>query len=277
MRKILLVAAVCLLLPRTAFAYPTTVVFTPTGEAMPGGMVGIMAYASTNLAPAVSPGATWVGAEVGLLQQVEYGKGLRFGGLEVGFDTISPNGDGIVKPVLNAKLGLVTEGAFSPAIAAGIMQISPALPSMNFVYVSATKTLQFGGGPSFGRLTLGFADSAGSRSQFNGTFPFRDTRLSLMAAYETPLIAKRLGFVIDHLGGASELSGTWAGASLLLLGTTKVWAGAYFANDRSNPATTFDGFFACLMTSFDARTVFRPRHDNGTTVEPESAMHDGDH
>lgn len=77
---------------------------------------------------------------------------------------------------------------------------------MNFIYLSATKTLRFGDGPSLGRFTLGFADNAVSRPQFNGTFPFRDTRLSLMAAYESPLIAKRLGFVIDHLGGASELS-----------------------------------------------------------------------
>lgn len=103
MRKTFLVAVASLFVPTTASAYPTTAVFTPTGEAMPGGMVGVMAYASTNLAPAVSPGSTWFGAEVGLLPQFEYGKGLRFGGLEVGFDTISPSGNGIVKPVLNAK------------------------------------------------------------------------------------------------------------------------------------------------------------------------------
>lgn len=256
MRKALLFVGGCLLLPATASAYPTTVIFTPTGEAMSGGMVGIMAYASTNLAPAVSPGSTWFGAQVGLLPQFEYGKNLRFGGLEAGVDTISPNGNGIVKPVLNAKLGFVTEGTISPAFAAGIMQISPALPSMNFIYVSATKTLRFGDGPSFGRFTLGFADSAGSRSQFNGTFPFRDTRLSLMAAYESPLIAKRLGFVIDYLGGASELSSTWGGATLQIASMTKISAGVFLANDRSNPAATYDGVFACLMTSFDALTLF---------------------
>lgn len=119
MRKALLIAAGCLLLPATASAYPTTAVFTPTGEAMPGGVVGIMAYASTNLAPAVSPGSTWFGAQVGLLRQFDCGNSLRFGGLEVGFDTISPNGNGIVKPVLNAKLGFVTEGTISAAFAAG--------------------------------------------------------------------------------------------------------------------------------------------------------------
>lgn len=185
MWKTLLIASGCLLLPATASAYPTTAVFTPTGEAMPGGMLGIMAYASTNLAPAVSPGSTWFGAQVGLLPQFEYGRNLRFGGLEVGFDTISPNG--IVKPVLNAKLGFVTEGAISPAIAVGIMQVSPAL-----------------------------------------------------------------------------------------------------ADDHSNPAATYDGFFGCVMTSFDALTLFKPRHDDApapqpaethreTNAEHEPAMADGAH
>jgi hypothetical protein len=109
-----------------------------------------------NLAPAVSPASTWFGVQVGLLPQYDYGSsGVKFGGIEAGFDTISPDGRGIVKPVLNVKLGAVTEGKLSPSVAAGIMQISPGLPSMNFLYLSATKMLQLGTGPSFGRLTLG--------------------------------------------------------------------------------------------------------------------------
>jgi len=224
---------------------------------MPGGMVCLLAYGSTNFSPSVSPGATWLGVEVGVLPQWSYGNGLRFGGLEVGFDTISPFGDGIVKPVLNAKLGVITEGSFSPAIAAGIMQISPALPSMNFIYLAATKTLRFGDGPLLGRFTLGFAGSTGSRDQFNGTFPFRDTRLALMAAYESPLIASRLGFVVDYLGGASEVSSTYVGATLMVVSSTRIAAGMYVANDRSNPAARFDGFFGYVMTSFDALTLFK--------------------
>lgn len=241
--------------PALAHAYPTAVVFTPTGEARDGGNVGVLAYASTNLSPAITPGATWFGVQVGLLPQWEYGKGLKFGGLEAGFDTISPYG-AIVKPVLNAKLGFVTEGTYSPAVSGGIMQISPALASMNFVYVSTTKTLKFGEGLSFGRLTLGFAGNTGNRTQFNGTFPFADTRLSLMAAYETPLIAKRVGFVVDHLGGASEVSSTYVGATLLVYDQTTIGAGAYIANDRSNPTATYDGFFGYVTTSFDALKLF---------------------
>ncbi len=161
-RKALLVVAVAtLLVPATASAYPTAIVFTPTGEAMPGGTVCAFIYASTNLGPATSPGPTWLGAQIGLLPQFDYGKGLRFGGLEAGFDTISPYGSGIVKPVLNAKLAFVTEGSLSPSVAAGIAEWSPGLSSMDFLYVSATKTLRFADGPdgpSFGRLTLGFGE-----------------------------------------------------------------------------------------------------------------------
>lgn len=98
------VAGVSLCAPCIAFAYATAVVFTPTGEAMAGGMVCGLGYVSTNLAPEISPAATWFGVEVGLLP--------------------------------------------------GIMEISPALPSMNFIYGTATKTLQFGKGPSLGRLRV---------------------------------------------------------------------------------------------------------------------------
>ena len=182
------VAVAASLFSTTAYAYPTGVVFTPTGEAKPAGTVGVMAYASTNLAPAVSPGATWFGAQVGLLAQVPYGKGLRFGGLEMGFDTISPYGNGIVKPVLNAKLGFVTEGTHSPAVAAGIMQVSPALPSMNFIYLSGTKTLRFGDGPSFGRFTLGLGGNAGRSQSVSG---FSSTTSAARARSAAPTVGRR--------------------------------------------------------------------------------------
>ncbi len=247
------------LLPSVAFAYPTAIVFTPTGEAKPLGTVSAFAYIGLNLSPTISPGSNWLGVQVGVLPQFEYGKGLRFGGLELGFDVITPYGARIVKPVLNAKLGLVTEGTFSPSIAVGLVELSPALPTMNFVYVSMTKSLQFGEGPSFGRLTLGLGFNAGDRSQFTATFPFNGTRLAFMAAFETPMIANRIGFFVDHLGGGSEIGSTYAGASLMILSATMIQVGAYIANERSMPATTYDGFFACLMTSFDTLAFFRER------------------
>ena len=216
-----------------------------------------MAYASTNLAPAISPASTWFGAQVGLLPQFDYGSsGVKFGGLEAGFDTISPYGRGIVKPVLNLKLGAVTEGKISPSVAAGIMEISPALPSMNFLYLASTKKLQFGAGPSFGRLTLGLGYSAGARAIFNGTLPFYDTRLALMAAYESPMIAERVGFIVDHFGGTSEVSGTYLGAMLCISDSTMIGAGAFLANERSEPGSTYDGFYGMVSSTFDVFKLF---------------------
>jgi hypothetical protein len=156
------------LVPSSAWAYPTSVVFSPTGETKPLGTAGLLAYTSTTLSPSVSAGSSWFGVEAGVLPQWAYGSsGVSFGGLEVGFDAITPYGRGIVKPVLNAKLGLVTEGRYWPSLAVGVMEVSPALPAMDFVFVSATKAL----GP-VGPLTLGFGDNAGDPSVFAGSFPF---------------------------------------------------------------------------------------------------------
>lgn len=238
------------LIPATALAYPSAVVFSPNGEVKPLGQVGFLAYTSVNLSPSVSPGSTWFGLDVGLLPQFAYGNsGVSFGGLEMGFDITS--GDGLVKPVLNGKLGLVTEGTFTPSVAVGLMEVSPALPSMNYAFVSATKTLKFSGA-SYGRLTLGLGDNAGSPSMFTGLFPFKDSRFALMAAYESPLLWDRVGLQIDHLGGTSEISDTYAGVTLTLSNTATVAAGAFLANDRNSPT---DGFFCYVTESLDLLTL----------------------
>jgi hypothetical protein len=252
------IALSLLFLPATAFGYPTAVVFSPTGEAKALGDVGLLAYSATNLSPSVSPGSSWFGVEVGLLPQWKYGASLvAFGGLEVGLDLITPL-DGIVKPVLNAKLGLVTEGTYSPIVAVGIMEISPALPSMNFVYASATKTLRASPDAfSYGRITLGYGINAGSRATFNGTVPFNDTRSALIACYESPLLLDRVGLAVDYLGGVSEISDTYAGVTLSLSPATTVSAGAFIANDRTEAATTYDGFYVYLTTGFNVAEVFQ--------------------
>ena len=70
-----------------------------------------------------------------------------------------------------------------------------------------------------------------------------------MAAYETPLIAGRLGFMVDYLGGASEISDTYLGAVLNITNTTALAAGAFIANDRSGSPN--DGAFFDLQETFD--------------------------
>jgi hypothetical protein len=70
-----------------------------------------------------------------------------------------------------------------------------------------------------------------------------------MAAYETPLIANRLGFMIDYLGGASEISDTYVGAVLNITNTIALGAGAFIANDRSGSPN--DGVFFDLTETFE--------------------------
>jgi hypothetical protein len=201
----------------------------------------------------VSPGSSWFGVEIGILPQWAYGdSGVSFGGLEVGFDAITPYGQGIVKPVLNAKLGLVTEGKYSPSVAVGMMEISPALPAMNYVFVSSTKTLG-----KFGRLTLGLGDNTGSQSVFAGSFPFATSALqAIMTGYETPLLLDRLGLVADYFGGVSEVSDVYVGAVLSLWGGAALGLGAFLDNDRSAATGQIDGLFATLTDSFDATKLF---------------------
>ncbi len=232
LRTILLTLGL-LIFPATALAYPTSVVFTPTGEAKAMGDVGLLAYSATNLSPRVSPSSSWFGFEAGLLPQWKYGgSGLSFGGLEIGLDLITPFGD-VAKPVLNAKLGLFTEGTYSPSVAVGVMEISPALPSMNYVYASATKTLRASADVfSYGRITLGYGVDTGSRAAFMGTAPFQNTRSALMACYESLQLLDRIGLAIDYLGGASEISDTYVGVTFALTPVTTLAAGAIAAPPR---------------------------------------------
>jgi hypothetical protein len=252
--RIFIVSAFLLLLPVTALAYPSSIVFSPNGEVKPLGTVGLLAYGAINAAPKVTPGSSWFGIEGGLLPQWKYGEsGVSFGGLEVGLDVITPFGTStgtIVKPVLNFKVGAITEGLYTPSVSLGLMEIAPSHDSMDFTFIAATKTLRASpDATSYGRLTLGYGYAGGNRGQFNGTFPFHNTRSALMAAYETPLIAGRLGFMIDYLGGASEISDTYVGVVLNITNTTALGAGAFIANDRSGSPN--DGAFFDLTETFD--------------------------
>lgn len=240
--------------PAPALAYPSSVVFSPNGEAKPLGTVGLLAYGAINLAPKVTPSSSWFGVQAGLLPQWNYGEsGVSFGGLEAGFDVITPfdtSDAAIVKPVLNVKLGAITEGIYTPSVSVGLMEVSPDQASMDFTYLAATKTLRASpDATSYGRLTLGYGLNAGNRAEFNGTLPFHNSRSALLVAYETPLIASRLGFVLDYLGGTSEISDTYVGAVLNITNTTAFGVGAFFANDRADSPS--DGVFFDLAETFD--------------------------
>src|SRR5215475_3307238 len=72
-----------------ASAYPTSVVFAPTGDAKGLGDVGTLLYSSMVFTPSVSPGLSWFGADIGVLPKLTVGNStLPFGGLEIGVDGI---------------------------------------------------------------------------------------------------------------------------------------------------------------------------------------------
>jgi hypothetical protein len=65
-----------------------------------------------------------------------------------------------------------------------------------------------------------------------------------------------VGLAIDYLGGVGEISDTYVGVTLALSPVTTVSAGAFFDNDRSVAATTYDGVFVYLTTGFNVGKLF---------------------
>ncbi len=77
-----------------------------------------------------------------------------------------------------------------------------------------------------------------------------------MLCYESPLAFGKVGLAIDYLGGQSEISDLYTAVTLALSDSTTVAAGAFFATERSMPATTNDGILVYLTTGFDATKLF---------------------
>jgi hypothetical protein len=247
----------------SALAYPSAVVFAPSGEARGLGVVGAFLYTGLLYDPRVAPGVTRVGTEVGLAPAIRYGSsGVGFGGLEIGVDAINafayPGEAPYVKPVFDAKLQLVTESAWLPNVAVGAMELAPARHSQDVGYVSITKTLGTAG-RSYGRVTLGLGVSfTRDPNVFRPTPPFEGTSLFPLAGYESPPFGP-FGLAIDHVGGTSEVSSTNVALNFAPMeGVT--WAvGASFGNDRGRAETTYDGLFTYLAVSSRVTTWFTSR------------------
>jgi hypothetical protein len=242
----------------TLHAYPSSVVFAPTGEARELGGYYAFSYGSVTLrAPdretggySTQLGPTWIGGAFGVAPSFAYAEGFRFGGLELGASLSSPDilGRNRIMPTFDGKLAMLVEATYSPSIAVGVLGLSTVQP-FTMAYVSMTKTLQWGG-PSWGRLTLGggrlFVPRAelypdctapGQVCAYRGSPPLADgTNFMPLLGYESPSLGP-LNVAIDHVGGTSFLSSTNVVANL------KTVEGAYFtlgmaiANDRRNEVT----------------------------------------
>lgn len=261
------------LCPARVLAYPTAVVFAPTGDVKGPGDVGALFYYAMYVKPSFGTGPTWLGADIGVLPKIPYGKsGLSFGGLEVGLDTIASDLAGtsgsFVKPVFNAKLQLVTESTWVPHIAIGAMEISPFRMerSMNLVYGSCTKTIT-SSGTSYGRVTLGLGGSLNHPGNdpfqdispvFYGTAPFpRSSKMLLLAGYESPAFGP-FSVGLDHVGGYSEVSSTNLALNMTPFDGGTLALGGFVGSD---PKNFYGGGFAYLVLNFNAFKTFGKKEE----------------
>ena len=254
----------------SAAAYPTSVVFAPTGEAKAFGDVSPLFYTSMAFTPKVAPGASWTCLEVGVLPRFEYGGGVFFGGLEIGANLIGSDllgsGRDYVKPVFDAKLHILVEKGWLPHVAVGIMEVNPFRlnRSLNLTYVALTKTLQLGE-TSYGRLTLGLGGALADFSSdpdkdtyptFYGTKPFsKDSRAAMILGYESPAFGP-FSIGIDHIGGVSEVSTTNVALNLAPVDGAVVAVGGWFGSD---PDAFAAGMFAYALMSFNLGKTFGPK------------------
>jgi hypothetical protein len=263
--------AAALAAPQAA-AYPTSIVFAPTGEVMPWGQVTNVTSVSMNLGPVRGPGPWWLANQFGLLPGGAYGDtGFAFGGVEAGID--AHNGDlfatrgaslagqtnAYVKTLVNLKVQVLVEKGWLPSLAVGGI-VAPFAPgrSPDVLFLAGTKSLA-----GWGRLTLGFADFySADVTVFYGTAPFFEGKGSaLVAGYESPPLGP-FSFVLDHVGGVGEINST--NAALVLTpfqgaAAASLLVGMYFGNDRRQAETRYVGLFAELVVSWRLADAFGPR------------------
>jgi len=258
-RFVLFMLFVAVLLgPARSDAYPTSIVFVPTGEARNFLDVGVYGYfgfilkqpdatASTDFVP-------WTGINIGLIPRFKYGaSGTGFGGLELGLDTLrSMVPQPHTKVVLNAKMQLFTESGLLPHLALGAIQYAPFEQEQSAMmgFATATKTLQFGS-LNFGRITLGYLRAFTHKPElFYGTAPFgRSSQSGLMGGYESPAFGP-FSVAVEQLGGYSEASNTNAAIWWHPLDGGSIGVGGFLATDRRTSAA-YDGLFTMVALDFN--------------------------
>jgi len=256
---------------RRAEAYPTAVIFVPTGDAQPAYNTNTYVFGSVPLGAGTELALTpWVGTQLGLgpSREDRTSDSPLFGGFELGVDALGV-GDGKYKLVVNAKVQLLAQWrALSPDLAIGMMQLAPFDfdHSVSLAYAVASWELR-AGQTELGRLTLGYGHSIRSRSLeaedpvFHGSFPFsRRTRSALLMGYSSPAWG-RLSLSADHFGGYSEASSLNFAVSVRATGWLAIQAGPYFGLDRRDDYRS-DGAFANAAISWDLRRP-RPAQDAG--------------
>jgi hypothetical protein len=257
--------ALSLCAPRSASAYPTSVVAVPNAEVVTFADVSTAFSAYFRFAPQpVDFSAGWVGIDFGVAPSLKLAKSpagdIEIGGIEAGFDLFGPDENGRAAFELNFKAQLLHETDYLPGIAVGMFQISPDARSSAllgyFVLSKAFSVREI----NLGQVTLGMMSSfagrglvapgcnspGGKACLFRGAAPFEDKNAALLLGYRAPWFGP-VTIGIDHLGGTSAVSSTNAAVIVRIVPEVfYLTGGVYFGNDRraSPPGPgSVDGFF----------------------------------
>ncbi|MBI5536074.1 MAG: hypothetical protein HY898_25360 [Deltaproteobacteria bacterium] len=266
-----MLAAAAAIVPTKAWAYPTAVIFSPSGKSLPANNISGYVYGGLPLSGADVELNPWAGIQAGLGPTPDAPpKGPSFGGAELGMDVLGV-GDGRYKLVLNAKIQLLAAwGALGPDVAIGMMQlsVSDVSRSMSFAYLAVSRSFKIRD-TDVGTFAVGWGHSFapsppdGESRAFTGTFPFRRAaREALLLGYVTPALGP-LSLAIDHFGGNSEASDLYAGLNIAPTQWLLVTPGAFFALERANGAAV-DGAFLNVAVTIDAA----PRPPTATRAAP---------
>lgn len=297
------IGGLLLIIPRPAAAYPTAIVFSPSGEALTFGNFGFGTIGAINMSPLPPAfGSGWLGFTAGVVPSIDIHKTpvgmLGLGGAEVGFDLVV---DATGTPIFNfnAKIQILQEAKYWPATSIGIFELSPdSQRNLALGYIVASKALKLGD-TYIGQFTLGLMRSFGDpplvtpgclksgapRCLFRGSSPFEDENGALLAGYFSPWFGP-FGFGIDYVGGTSDVSSANFSLNLRLWnddhgGFAVLGAGGYLGNDRrpSPPGPgAFDGLFlnftfaaslTKILGSDPTKEWLRPPLQKGRGVRPE--------
>jgi hypothetical protein len=251
------IAIAVLLVSNAVFAYPSAVVFIPSGKVLTFGQLKASSYVPLNFHPRLIPGTSGIGFGAGLLPTASYAKDFDFEGLEAGLDVVNGaihrDGTKYAKLVFNAKVGLLKEAVYWPATALGLMSFAPfqQTESLNHVYLSLTKTFQISGN-SIGTLTLGAGYAAGAKlNTYRGSPQLGHTHNTLFVGYASPEW-QNFSLYIDSVTGTSDMSSTNIALGYSASSSAFLMIGTYFTNNRTVPkAEIYDGVFASFTVKFD--------------------------
>lgn len=246
--------APCVWMAPPALAYPTSVVFTPTGAVADFGRASVYSYTGF-----YREGLNyWTGLQLGILPGwAPFGEeGPAFGGVEAGLDLIAGLGSvPLYKPMANVKVGLLAEGGWWPSVGVGFSNFAfTSTPnSLNAAYGVASRTLSVGG-RELGSLTLGgMACFPADPAAFSPTPPL-PAPMALLAGYQLPKIGP-FGMGIDHVGGNSELSSTNLVFNVELVPGAGASIGYAFGHDRSVRGA--DAVFSQVYADFSGADLLK--------------------